>query len=49
MKIYLKYQFSDFKLFERIATRLGLYQVFSPSSKNVLLEIDDGFEVNVKD
>lgn len=46
MKIYLKYQFSDFKLFERIATRLGLYQVFSPSSKNVLQEIDDGFEVN---
>lgn len=46
MKIYLKYQFSDYKLFERIATRLGLYQVFTPSSKNVLQEIDDGYEVN---
>ena len=46
MKIYLKYQYTDFKLFERVATRLGLYQVFTPSSKDVLQDIDDGYEVN---
>ena len=46
MKIFLKYQFSDFKLFERIATRLALYKVFSPSSKDVLQDIDEGYQVN---
>lgn len=46
MQIFLKYQFSDIKLFERIATRLGLYRVFTPSSKDALQDIDDGYEIN---
>ena len=46
MLIFLKKDYNDLKLFERIATRLALYKVFSPSSKDVLQDIDEGYQVN---
>ena len=46
MKIYLKNDNYNFKLFQKLAHRLGLFQVFTRSEENILLEIDYGYEVN---